>query len=258
MEALNLFFFLQNYDVTLNIFLVFIGWLYLVFTKKLSIAKRVCFIFGLILYYFCYGSPFRLYSHELFSMHMLQMSLGYFVFPLFLILGLPNNFIEKFIKSKIGFLTKPIFSLFFFNILISFYHVPFIFDFIMAKKTLHFFIHLVLLFAAFCMFLPIIFNFKNKLKPIHKVLLVFANGMLLTPVCAIITFTDMLLFKTYSKASTIMPNLNPLYDQQLGGVLMKIIQEFVYIFLLGYIFLKWFKLQREKDNEEMRKINEKT
>ena len=43
-------------------------------------------------------------------------------------------------------------------------------------------------------------------------------------------------------------NMTPLADQQLGGILMKIIQEIIYAVFLGSIFFKWYK--NEQDNAE--------
>jgi putative membrane protein len=42
-------------------------------------------------------------------------------------------------------------------------------------------------------------------------------------------------------------------DQQLGGIMMKIIQEFVYGTLLGIIFFKWARQERARDDLEERK-----
>jgi len=43
-------------------------------------------------------------------------------------------------------------------------------------------------------------------------------------------------------------NMPTLYDQQLGGILMKVIQELVYVVVIGRIFLSWS--QYERDNAE--------
>lgn len=43
-------------------------------------------------------------------------------------------------------------------------------------------------------------------------------------------------------------NMETLTDQQLGGILMKVIQEIVYVFVIGSVFIKWYK--EEQDNAE--------
>lgn len=39
-----------------------------------------------------------------------------------------------------------------------------------------------------------------------------------------------------------------LHDQQLGGVLMKVIQEIVYGVMLFYVFIEWYRKERDEEN----------
>jgi putative membrane protein len=39
-------------------------------------------------------------------------------------------------------------------------------------------------------------------------------------------------------------------DQQTGGVIMKIIQEIVYGTVIGYVFFRWARREREKEKNE--------
>ena len=43
-------------------------------------------------------------------------------------------------------------------------------------------------------------------------------------------------------------SMSILHDQQLGGVLMKIIQEIVYGVMLFYIFIAWYRKERDEEN----------
>ena len=44
-------------------------------------------------------------------------------------------------------------------------------------------------------------------------------------------------------------SMSLIHDQQLGGVLMKVIQEIVYGFVLARVFLEWYKKdQQEAEN----------
>ncbi len=36
-------------------------------------------------------------------------------------------------------------------------------------------------------------------------------------------------------------------DQQTGGIIMKIVQEIVYGTIIGYVFFRWARREREKD-----------
>lgn len=41
-----------------------------------------------------------------------------------------------------------------------------------------------------------------------------------------------------------------LYDQQLGGILMKIIQEIIYGIMLFFAFREWYRKEKEKEKLE--------
>jgi len=267
-EFFLLFTYTSNWNIPLNLLFISIGIVYLCLTgpfatrfangKPVSPKKKLLFIFGLFLYYFSYGSPLAMLAHELFSMHMLQMSLLYIMMPPFLLLGLPSWFFRPFMRftviGQVGhFFTKPIVILFIFNGAISLYHIPQVFDFLMSDMIYHLVSHLVLLALALCMWWPVVCPIPelDRVDPLHKLGFIFANGVLLTPVCALIIFADQPLFSTFQEMSKVVPLMSPLRDQVLGGVIMKIVQEFVYITAIGFVFAKWFRIQREKDEQEM-------
>src|SRR5690625_1463246 len=62
------------------------------------IREQILFYLALILIYFVKGSPVDLLSHIMMSAHMVQMSILYFVVPIFIIRGIPKWMIEKFIN----------------------------------------------------------------------------------------------------------------------------------------------------------------
>lgn len=267
-EFFLLFTYTSHWNIPLNLFFLTIAVLYLLFTGPLAFKiphaepvshkKKLTFMFGLFLYYFSFGSPLNMLSHELFSMHMLQMSLQYIVMPPFLLLGLPSWFFRPFLRftwiRKIGaILTKPILILFLFNGAISLYHIPSIFDFLMTDMTYHLLSHIILLFLALCMWWSIVCPVPelDRVKPLHKLAFIFANGVLLTPVCALVMFADRPLFSTFNQMSTVVPIMSVMHDQVLGGVTMKIAQEVVYITAIGFVFFRWFRIQRKQDEQEM-------
>ncbi len=264
----QLFAYTSNWDFQLNIIFLLIAIAYLFLTgplrrhfknaKPVKDWKKVIFLTGLMLYYFSFGSPLDLLAHEMFSMHMLQMSFLYFAVPPLLLLGLPAYLFRLILRIKpvkmiLIFFTRPIFTLFFFNGTMSFYHVPIVFDAIMSSETLHIVSHAILMFAALCMWWPIVAPVPelDQRKPLFKLALIFGNGVLLTPACAMITFTNELLFNTYAEMSQLVPLLSPIHDQQLGGVIMKIMQEIVYITAISTVLVRWIRSERAKDEKDL-------
>lgn len=238
---------------------------------KPTITQQVMFYTGIILLYIIKGSPLDLLSHIMFTAHMGQMALYYLVFPILIIKGLPTWIWQKvlyapFLKHILRVLLKPLVALLLFNGLFSLYHIPTIFDFTKTSPVAHAIITTVILFTAFCVWLPVFAPLEefDDLSPLLKIGYIFANGVLITPACGLIIFAGEPLYSTYSEAaawtaalSLCVPSdvlngmslggpqlfspITVLHDQQLGGIIMKITQEIVYGTLLAVIFFSWFR-----------------
>ncbi|HEY0829084.1 MAG TPA: cytochrome c oxidase assembly factor CtaG [Bacilli bacterium] len=247
-------------------------------SAPVGIGKQSLFVTGIILYYIAQGSPLYLLGHLMFSAHMVSMSLAYLIVPPLILLGLPVWFLRSLInlpaiKKMITFLTHPIFTLLLFNMLFSFYHFPMVFDYIMTHYFIHAVYFMALLAAAFLMWWTIVCPVPemDRLSELKKMGFIFANGVLLTPACALIIFANTTLYGTFSDPHTWADALGycvpantaflierfsgpeffalvpPLEDQQLGGVIMKLIQEFVYGTILFFIFYKWYRRENPQD-----------
>lgn len=235
---------------------------------------------ALLVLYAVKGSPVDLLSHIMLTAHMLQMALFLLLFPILVIKGIPLWIWKKILETKvigsmIKLLTKPLISLLLFNGLFSVYHLPVVFDFSKSSPIWHFLIHGVLLIAAFIVFIPLLLPFKeiNTMHPLLKVGYIFANGVLITPACALIIFAGTPVFSAYldegawiQALAICVPGdvldgisfglsgpemfspLSTINDQQLGGVIMKVLQEVIYLSLLGTVFAGWFS-ERSKQND---------
>jgi putative membrane protein len=63
-----------------------------------------------------------------------------------------------------------------------------------------------------------------------------------TPIFAVLTFSEDVLYETYFYAERII-NLSPIEDQRTGGVLMKIANMAVSVGVLSSIFYRWSQRQ---------------
>lgn len=115
---------------------------------------------------------------------------------------------------------------------------------------LHLLYHLVLFLSAFQMWFPVFAPIEeaDSLSELQKMAYVFGNGILLTPACALIIFANQLLYTNYMNAAPPFEFFPMIDDQQLGGVIMKIIQEIVYGTCLAYIFFKWYRKERRTED----------
>ncbi|WP_338451931.1 cytochrome c oxidase assembly factor CtaG [Niallia oryzisoli] len=252
-------------------------------SKPLTKSQTILFVLVMVLIYFVKGSPLDLMGHLMFYAHMIQMSVLLFIIPPILITAIPVWLWEKIlsmpiIKTVFAFFTRPIIALVLFNVTFSLYHIPFIFDLIKTTMLLHETYTGLLFLLALFMWWPLVNKIdKNRsIVGLKKVAYIFASGALILPACALIIFNDSPMYAAYSdpklwaKALTLcvpqstlasldlsgpemFTSLSLVHDQQLGGVLMKIIQEIVYGIVLARVFFEWYqKDQEETDAEKLK------
>jgi len=265
------FFDLWNPTLFILILLVFGIYLYGMRSREATYSvnnlRKVSFLVGLIILFIALGSPLHILGDKyLFSAHMLEQSLIYIVMPPLILLGLSEKMVAPTVefckKFKILLIIRnPLVSLLLFNTLLSFYHMPMIFDALVSNAIFHNISHILLTITAFLMWIPIIPPAKSldSLSAIKKIAYIFGAGILLTPACALIIFAHSPMYTTYAIAPQLFEWLPPLTDQQLGGIIMKIVQEIIYGFIIGHVFFKWAKEERLKDkisdkNEEVMKV----
>ncbi|WP_100011074.1 cytochrome c oxidase assembly factor CtaG [Lentibacillus sediminis] len=235
--------------------------------------QQMSFYCAIVLLYMVKGSPIDLLSHIMLTAHMIQMAIYYLIVPILIIKGIPAWIWKKVVDAPgiapvIRLLTKPVISLLLFNGLFSIYHIPVVFDFAKSSQFAHTSISLVILVAAFIVWWPIVTPLKefDTMKPMLKMLYIFANSVLITPACVLIIFAGEPLFATYSQSGEwvqalalcvpgdvlsgiaiplsgpeMFSPLSTMVDQQLGGIIMKVVQEITYGVLLGRVIFQWFK-----------------
>lgn len=254
------------------------------FSTSEPLARREAALFttGIVLLYLIKGGPIDLMGHLMFYAHMIQMAMLYLVIAPLLIVGIPkwiwrNILNQKLVKPMFQFFTRPLIALVLFNGMFSFYHVPLIFDVIKTDMWLHASYTSLLFVISIFMWWPLVNELEEyqTLSGIKKIGYIFADGILITPACALIIFADSPMYATFSDPAAWMQalklcvpsttlasldlsgpemfnSLSLIDDQQLGGVLMKIIQEIVYGVVLAQVFFKWYR----KDAAEGKKQEE--
>ncbi|MFJ8266245.1 cytochrome c oxidase assembly factor CtaG [Peribacillus asahii] len=248
---------------------------------RLTNRQVVYFLLAMLLLYVVKGSPVDLMSHIMFSAHMTQMAILYLVIPPLFIIAIPNWIWRMWVDRKeskviFSFFTKPLIALLVFNSFFSVYHLPLIFDVVKTNIWLHAAYTMVLFITAVMMWFPLVNKLpeRQSLSGVKKIAYIFGSGILMTPACALIIFANAPMYSTFSNPelwanamrlcvpSSMLAGLNlsgpemfsglpALQDQQLGGILMKIIQEIVLGYVLGVIFFAWAK----KENDGGTKID---
>lgn len=221
-----------------------------------SVRKKVFFTMGLVLFWGAEGTPVGYYGHaHMFSAHMTAQSMLYLAMPPLLYLGTPDWLARKFLGGKwtkrlLYPFTQPLIAIFSFNIIFSVYHIPMVFNYAYEVAWFHTAYHIVLMASAFQMWFPVFSPLPewNRLSDLQRMAYIFANGVLLTPACALIIFAKSMMYDPYFDAPMVISWLYQLDDQQMGGVVMKIIQEIVYGAVLAYSFMKWYRSERREED----------
>lgn len=254
-------------------------------SEPLKKQEAIYFILGIILLYVIKGSPIDIMSLIMFTMHMVQMAFYLLLLPILIIKGIPWwvwKVVVEFpgINKIFKALTNPVVSVLGFALAFSVYHIPLVFDYVKIDQTLHGLASLALFMSAFFMYWPLINEVPGqpKMKGLYKMGYIIATAVVITPACALIIFTKEPVYATYTNGeawlesmalcvppstlasiTTTIPlsgpelftDLTPIRDQQMGGVLMKIIQEIILGILLAIVFRKWWKEEHKLSEEEI-------
>ncbi|MCJ8011853.1 cytochrome c oxidase assembly factor CtaG [Paenibacillus sp. KQZ6P-2] len=248
-------------------------------SEPVPLSKKISFVCGMFILYLAQGGPISLLGHLMFTFHMTSMALSFIVAPPLLMMGIPAWLWRVILKinpfKKLGFLARPIVAAVLFNGLFSFYHFPDVHDYVMLHFTLHRIYYLVLFIAAILMWWTLINPLpeKDKASGLAKIGYIFLNMVLLTPACGLIIFSIEPLYATYSDPNawaqamgycvpgdpsklleafggpTFFNIMSTKVDQQVGGIVMKFFQEFIFATMLAKVFFRWYKQENKEDND---------
>lgn len=248
-------------------------------TELVTRKETSFFLLGMLLLYIVKGSPMDLMGHILFSVHMAQMALLLLVIAPLLLMGIPNFiwkkvFSYKWIAATIRLFTKPVISLLLFTVMFSLNHIPLVLDTIKLSLPLHTAFTTALFMSALFLWWPIVNTLPGEpqLHGLKKIGYVILSAMLLTPACSLIIFADVPVYESYASGEAwlqamalcvpagtlsglsisgpeLFTSMPTLYDQQLGGIIMKVIQELLYVFVIGKIFYAWYYEEKENADE---------
>lgn len=244
------------------------------------LPQRASFVSGMVLLYLAQGGPISLLGHLMFSFHMLSMALSYYIAVPLILLGIPQAlwraaFHRSFFR-RLSFMAHPVTAALLFNGLFSLYHFPAVHDYVMLHFAVHRIYYAVLFVASVLMWRPLLrpMTDQERFGGLGRAALIFLNMVLLTPACGLIIFADKPLYATYSNPEAwaramgycVSGNagellqafggpgyfalLSPKADQQIGGIAMKFIQEFIFACMLASVFYHWYKKENGQDDGE--------
>jgi putative membrane protein len=248
----------------LLITLLGVGWLYALaigplrhrMAENAHFPLRQCILFyaGLTVTYLAVGSPLDQIGEQfLFSAHMVQhMMLIYCATTLF-IFGTPAWLIDWLLKPEplqkiVSVLTHPACGGLLFTFVYTVWHVPVLYELALHDKRIHILEHWTMFSLGLIMLWPYLTNSTRVPRRSYGVcmLAIFLLMVGQLPVFAFLTFAGEAIYPTYEWAPRII-DLDPLNDQILGGIIMKVVNMGFSLTILGVSFYHWAKSEEADD-----------
>lgn len=214
-------------------------------------AELGWFLAGVVSFYVAVGSPLDATGEGfLFSAHMVQHNILMYVTALFTVLAFPAWLVDGLLsRSAIAlrifrFLLHPVVAGVCFTFTFCVWHFPVLYEAALHDKVLHMIEHLTMYGSSVMMLWPVIT--RSKLIPRMnwgvQILYIFLLMVAQIPLFGILTFSTEVLYPTYELAPRIC-FLDPMSDQVLGGLLMKVANMLISLWLIGRAFYMWNREQ---------------
>lgn len=211
--------------------------------------KQACLFYaGLLLTYLTVGSPLDQIGEDfLFSAHMVQHMLLIYALPPMFILGTPHWLVDQWLSKRILYKIckvafNPAFAGFTFTFLYTVWHIPTLYELALNNKTVHVIEHISMFLPGLCMWWALL-SLSHKIPRSAygvRMLYVFLLMIGQLPVFGFLTLSEEILYPTYEFAPRIT-SMDPLEDQIIGGLIMKITNMLVSLFILCVCFYQWYQ-----------------
>lgn len=209
-------------------------------------ARTVRFVCGLVAMFVALTGPVHeLSDYFLFSAHMVQVMLMTMIMPPLLISGVPSWVVEKALESRpvaavARVLTRPGIAAALFLVTLAAWHVPTLFDRIIAYRPIHVAGHLALMTTGVIVWWPVLSPYKgHRLSYGMQMVYLFLLGLVMKLIGALITLSTEVVYTVYPAAGRPF-GLSPIQDQKWGGLIMWILMGVTAWIVMSIIFFKWY------------------
>lgn len=188
----------------------------------------------------------RLGDEYLFSAHMVQHLLLASLWPVLLLLGLPDWLVAPIFRRPVlgplfEFLTLPVVALTFFTVDLYAWHIPVLYDLTLSNELVHIVEHLSFMAFGLLNFWPVLSPiWGQRLTYPFQVLYLFADGMFMMVLGILFTFAPIVFYAPYAAAPRLF-SISAVSDQQIGGLIMWYPGNLPYGVLLCLAFYRWFE-----------------
>lgn len=228
--------------------------------RPVSNAQIRWFLAGQVLLLIALGPPIDDWSHYFFSsVHMVQHLLLMFAVVPCWIKGTPPWVIRPLVQKPWGkilftVLPRAMPGFVVASMIIVLWHWPAFYNLTLENQFIHFLQHMFFLVTGFLFFWPIMSTVPEspQLSPLMKCLYLFAQTIPSGVVGATIVYAAPGLYPHYAEAVQRPLGISIAEDQQIGGLIMWVGMNTVFLAMISVIFLKYASAEEAKDREAIR------
>ena len=221
--------------------------------------RPVLFLSGLLAFALAIFSPIDyIGEHYLFSMHMVQHLIMFFIVPVGILLGTPGWMFDLALRLpgalRVGrVLTNPVVAIGASQGVVALWHVPTFYETALSNQIVHDLEHASFIVVSLLMWWPLLSQSRRlpRLQPVFQLFYLFILPVPQSLFGAILTFADGPVYQVYADAPRVFA-LSAADDQQLGGLLMWTPGKVVFWVVLAIVFFRWFGEERRRDNLALR------
>lgn len=209
--------------------------------------QRLCFTLGVASIWI--GADFPVHDVAegyLYSVHMLQHMAFQLVGPPLLILGMPGWLLRRLLSPRpvaavVRFVTRPLAALAIVNVFVAVQHTPAFVNTTVRNGALHLLAHIVIVGFGLIMWWPVLSplpEIPHSTYPARMIYL-FGHSIVPTVPASFLTFTEQPLYETYASFPRLWQVLDPVADQQLAGLFMKLLGGLFLWVVIAVLFFRW-------------------
>jgi putative membrane protein len=207
--------------------------------------QKTWFVVGVVVFWVATDFPMHdIAEQRLYSMHMLQHSLLMVVFPPVMLLATPTWLARLIIgegtfKRFVYFWARPAPALIVNIFLTALMHWAWIVNSSISNAWLHYSVHTLAVASSLLVWMCVCGPIPElQVGPPLKMVVVFLLSIIPTIPAAFLTTAEGVLYQGYDRSPRLW-GLSVVYDQQLAGVMMKVITGFYLWGIIAVIFFKW-------------------
>jgi cytochrome c oxidase assembly factor CtaG len=179
--------------------------------------------------------------------------------PPLLLIGMPEWFIRPIIRNRVlfailRFLTLPAVAFVIFNADFFLWHAPALYNATLENQNIHILEHLTFIIFGLLFWWPIFSPSKDlpRLSIGGQILYLFLSGMPVVLLGAGLTFAPPL-YAPYIAAPRVW-GISAATDQQLGGLIMWVPGNIIFIIIMSALFLRWMQNKEKEQATQEREL----